>query len=93
MPPILLSPTAPETTSDSPSTHKKDRLNGGQGQSVQQSSGGQRIKAGSAPSKSKLEPEASAALRDQLAAELKTINSAEGAATWAHRVMSAPKTL
>ena len=34
-----------------------------------------------------LDPEASAALRDQLAAELKAIGSAEEAATWAHRVI------
>jgi hypothetical protein len=37
-----------------------------------------------------LDPKASAALRDQLAAELKAIGSAGEAATWAHRVL-APK--
>jgi hypothetical protein len=91
--PDLLSPTAPETTSNGPSTHKKVRLNGGQGRLAQQGSGGQRLKAGSAPSKSRLEPEAAAALREQLVAELKTINSAEEAATWARRVMSDKNTL
>ena len=91
--PDLLSPTTPETKTDGPTENKTDRLNGGQGQSVQQGSGGQRIKPGSARSKSKLEPEASAALREQLAAELQTINSAEEAATWAHRVMSGKNTL
>ena len=40
-----------------------------------------------------LDPEASGALRDQLAAELKGIGSAEEAATWAHRVLPAKGTL
>ena len=38
-------------------------------------------------------PEASAALRDRLAAELKGIGSTEEAATWAHRVLAAKGTL
>src|SRR6516225_998378 len=38
--PDLLSPTAPEPKSDGPAGNKKDRLNGRQGQSVQQGSGG-----------------------------------------------------
>ena len=37
--------------------------------------------------------DASGALRDQLVAELKGIGSAEEAATWAHRVLSAKGTL
>ncbi len=40
-----------------------------------------------------LEPEASAALRDQLTAELKDISSAEEAANWAHRVLGAKNSL
>ena len=40
-----------------------------------------------------LEPEASAALRDQLIAELKDLNSAEEAANWAHRVLGAKNSL
>ena len=40
-----------------------------------------------------LEPEASAALREQLFAELKSISSAEEAANWAHRVISVKNTL
>jgi hypothetical protein len=47
----------------------------------------------SRPSPSILGPEASAALRDQLAAELKGIGSAEEAATWAHRVLGAKDSL
>ena len=40
-----------------------------------------------------LEPEASAALRDQLLAELKDIASADDAATWAHRILGAKNSL
>ena len=40
-----------------------------------------------------LDPEASSALRDQLAAELKGIGSAEEAAAWAYRVLGAKGTL
>ena len=41
------------------------------------------------PPKPILEPEASAALRDQLTAELSEITSTEEAADWAHRVLGA----
>jgi len=77
--PDLLSPAA---------GNEKDRLNGGQGRSAQQVFGGHRAKPGSTPSRPMLEPEASAALRDQLTAELEGISSAEEAANWAHRVIA-----
>jgi hypothetical protein len=88
--PDLLSSPAPEMKSDSPIGNKKDRSNGGQGQSF---SGGHRAGAGSTPSTPKLEPEASAALREQLTTELKDISSTEQAAIWAHRVMGAKNSL
>jgi hypothetical protein len=91
--PDLLSPAAPEAKADSPFGNKKDRLNGGQGQSVQQGSGGHRVKASSTPLRPKLDTEASAALRDQLITELENISSSENAARWAHRVMGAKNTL
>ena len=40
-----------------------------------------------------LQTEASAALRDRLAAELEGIRSADEAARWAHRVLGAKSTL
>jgi hypothetical protein len=89
--PDLLSPAAPEAKADSPFGNKKDRLNGGQGQSVQQGAGGHRAKTSSTPSRAKLDTDASAALREQLTSELKDLNSAEEAANWAHRVMRAKK--
>jgi len=91
--PGLLSPAAPEAKADSPFGNKKDRLNGGQGQSVQQGAGGHRAKTSSTPSRAKLDTDASAALREQLTSELKDLNSAEEAANWAHRVMRAKNSL
>jgi hypothetical protein len=82
--PDLLSPAAPEIKTDVPAGYKEDPLNGGQGQT---GSGIYRKKVGSIPSQPKLEPEGSAALRDQLTAELRDINSTEEAAIWAHRAM------
>jgi hypothetical protein len=87
--PDLLSPVL-ETKSDSPIGNKKGRSNGGQEPSF---SDGHRARAGSIPSRPKLEPQASAVLCEQLTAELKDINSTEQAAIWAHRVMSAKNSL
>jgi hypothetical protein len=91
--PDLLSPTAPETKTNSPTENKKDHLNAGQGQSVRPGSGGHHVKATSIPSRPALEPEASAALCEQLIAGIKDIGSAEEAAGWAHRVMAAKNSL
>ena len=92
--PDLLPPTAPEMKTDGSNTHKKDRFNGGQAQSIQQASvGHHRVKTGSTSSRIMLEPETSAALREQLTTELANINSAEEAANWAHRVMGAKNSL
>ena len=72
---------------------KKTASNGGRGQSVQQGSGGHLAKASSTPSRPALEPEASAALREKLTAELEGVSSPEQAANWAHRVMGAKNSL
>ena len=72
---------------------KKTASNGGRGQSVQQGSGGHLAKASSTPSRPALEPEASAALREKLTAELEGVSSPEQAANWAHRVMGAKNIL
>src|SRR5262245_1495681 len=87
--PDLLSPTAPEIKSDGPAGNKKGSINGRQGQSVRQSPGGYRVKASSTPSRPALEPEASAALRERLTAELTGLSSTEEAANWAHQVLGA----
>jgi ERF superfamily len=88
--PDLPSPTASKTKIESPTRNRKDRLNGGQGPSA---FGGGPVKTGSAPSRPKLEPEASAVVREQLIAELKALNSTEDAANWAHRVLGVKNSL
>jgi ERF superfamily len=89
--PDLLSPTIPKMKAHSPSGNKKDRLNGGQKQSVQQDR--HRAKASSTPLRPQLDTETSAALRQQLVTELENISSSENAAIWAHRVMGAKNSL
>jgi hypothetical protein len=91
--PDLLPPTAPAMKADASTGNKKDRLNGGQGRSVQQASGGHRANADSASFRPRLEPQASAALREQLSAELKDLNCTEEAANWAHRVLATKNSL
>jgi hypothetical protein len=63
----------------------KDRLNGGPNSRQGQSSRRQQKRANRGRT---LESEASMALRDQLIAELKDLNSAEQAADWAHRALA-----
>jgi ERF superfamily len=91
--PDLIAPKTPASKPEGSTGYKKDRLNGGQEQSARQFSGGRPAKAILAPTKPILRPESSAALRDQLAAELKEIKSTEEAADWAHRVLGAKNSL
>ncbi len=81
-----------------PTPTKNESLNGGQPQSPPQQTRGDRnaergTRAGQRPSPPLLDPEASSALCDQLAAELKGIGSAEEAAAWAYRVLGVKGTL
>ena len=85
--PDLNTPTASASEAEKPASKKLGRLNGGQEHSTRPFQLGRGAKAVSVHSKPILDPEASAALREQLAAELKDINSAEEAANWAHRVL------
>jgi ERF superfamily len=91
--PDLNAPTAPAPRTEKPVSKKLGRLNGGQEHSTHRSTVGRGAKAASVHSKPVLNPEASAALREQLAAELKDINSADEAANWAHRVHGAKNSL
>jgi ERF superfamily len=74
--PDLLSSAALEIKPDSssPTVNKKNTFKGGQRQAT--------------PSRPKLKPEASAALREQLTVELNHITSSDEAANWAHRVIA-----
>jgi hypothetical protein len=91
--PDLLSPTAPAMKADGSTGNIKNRLNGGQSRSIQKASGGHRAKAASTSLRPRLGPQASAALREQLTAELKDLNSTEKAANWAHRVLATKNSL
>jgi hypothetical protein len=87
--PDLIAPMQPALKAETGKT--KDRLNGGRNYSNQGQSGRrQQKRANRAPP---LESEASTALRDQLIAELKDLNSAEQAADWAHRALAAKTSL
>src|SRR5262249_13192643 len=82
--PDLIGPMQPALKAET----GKDRLNGGRNYSSQGQSGRRQQKRVNRAQT--LESEASTALRDQLIAELKDLNSAEQAADWAHRAL-APK--
>jgi len=90
--PDLNAPTAPASGAEKPAAKELGRLNGGQEHSAKQFRA-DRGKTISDHSKQILGPEPSAAIRDQLAAELKEINSAEEAASWAHRVLGVKNSL
>jgi hypothetical protein len=79
--PDLVAPTTPASKPEAPSPNKKGHHNGGQRRTF------------SSPSIATLAPEPSAALRDQLIADLKDLKSAEEAANWAHRVLGVKNTL
>ena len=83
--PDLNTPAAP--ISGTAASKNIGRLNGGREHSAGRFPAGRSAKAVSVHPKPILEPEASAALRQQLAADLKDVSSAEEAANWAHRVL------
>jgi hypothetical protein len=86
--PDLIAPTAPASATEKPASEELGRLN-----NTQRLPAGRSTKIASVHSKPILDPEASAALRNQLAAELTNVNSAEAAATWAHRILGAKNSL
>ncbi len=85
--PDLNAPTTPASGAEKPASKKLGRLNSGQEHSTQRSPAGRGANAASVHSEPILDPQASAALRDQLTAELKDLKSADEAANWAHRVL------
>jgi hypothetical protein len=91
--PDLNAPTAPVSGGAKPAAKELGRLNGGQEHSAKQFRADRGTKTISDHSKQILGPEPSAAIRDQLAAELKEINSADEAANWAHRVLRVKNSL
>jgi ERF superfamily len=86
--PDLRAPTAQNFGIVAQPANTNSRLNGSRGASAVS-----RARAASNAKKPNLAPEASAALCEQLLAELKDIASAEDAAIWAHRILGAKNTL
>jgi hypothetical protein len=91
--PDLAAPTVPDSGPERPTTSNKAAgLNGGRGAAVgrvpiRRNGRDRRISIKS------LSTHESAALRDQLMTEVDCLNSAEAAATWAHRIMGAKNSL
>jgi hypothetical protein len=91
--PDLIARTTPPSKAERPPENKNGQLRSGEAHSTQQFSRGRRANAVPNPSKPVLDPKDSAALCDQLTAEIGEIKSDEEAANWAHRVLSAKNTL
>jgi hypothetical protein len=88
--PDLLSPTTSQMQPDF--GNEKGRSNGSQPRSAPRAPKRRPAESVSS-SKQVLEPGSSATLRDQLTIELNALDSAEDAASWAHRVLKAKDTL
>jgi ERF superfamily len=96
--PDLNAPTAATSGVNPLGRAKNSGANGALGQTSPQRRGNRNtaqrdIRAGSHPFPPMLDPDASAALRERLAGELRDIGSTEVAATWAHRVLAAKGTM
>ena len=74
-------------------SHHRTRPNGGDGQLGQKPSAKPRAEPSPAPADSGLRRKLSAVLRDQLLRDVENLNSAEGAAVWARRILPAKNTL
>ena len=93
--PDLDVPNPPDIRLQGPpsSSHGNGRLNGRAKHPEERAGGTAGPKTGSVLLKSMLEASASAALCEQMLAELKTIASADDAATWAHQKLGAKNSL
>jgi hypothetical protein len=90
--PDLTAPTVPDSGPERPVTSNKIAgMNDGRGAGA--ASIRRNGKAHTATLKPVLGPDGSAALRDQLLTDVDRLNSADAAATWAHRIMAAKNSL
>ena len=90
--PDLAAPTVPDSGPERPVTSNKIAgMNGGRGAGA--ASSRRNGKAPTTTIKPVLDPDGSAALRDQLLTDVDGLNSADDAATWAHRIMAAKNSL
>jgi hypothetical protein len=86
--PDLLPPEQPTPKRQEPTPSGNARLNGGRQHRSQRIGRQQGYMAHSRSTEPRLDAEASAALRDQLVAELSRLNDSDEAAAWAHRSLS-----
>jgi hypothetical protein len=90
--PDLTAPTVPDSGLEKPVTSNKIAgMNGGRGAGA--ASIRRNGKAHTNSMRPVLDPDGSAALRDQLLTDVDGLSSAEAAATWAHRIMAAKNSL
>ena len=90
--PDLTAPTVPDSGPERPVTSNKIAgMNGGRGAGA--ASIRRKGKAHTVTIKPVLDPDGSAALRDQLLTDVDRLSSADAAATWAHRIMAAKNSL
>ncbi len=73
--------------------NSRSRLNGGQTHSARKMAAGRGPMTAADPARAFLDAEASAVVREQLLSELKHLNSAEEAATWARQILVAKNAL
>ena len=93
MPLTSMHPTPVDAKAASAASHGRMRPNGGKGQVGQEPSAKPKVGPSFAPANTGLRRKLSAVLRDQLLSEIKGLNSAEGAAVWARRVLPAKNSL
>ena len=87
--PDLTAPTVPDSRPERPViSNKIAGMNGGRGASIRR-----KAKAHTVTIKPALDPDGSAALRDQLLTDVDYLSSVDAAATWAHRIMAAKNSL
>ena len=91
--PDLNAPMPGGSAAEEPAPTSQGRLNGSQSHSTSKIPSRRAAKIVAKPAKPILGPEASAALRDQLLAELKAIASSDDATDWAHRILDAKNSL
>ena len=90
--PDLTAPTVPDSGPERPDTSNKIAgMNGGLGATA--GAGPIRRSGKARPIKPMLDPDGSAASRDQLLADMNRLSSADAAAAWAHRIMAAKNSL
>jgi len=82
-----------ELPSKTIATNSRSRFNGGQTHSARKMAAGRGPMTTADSARAILDAKASAVAREQLLSELKLLNSAEEAATWAHQILAAKNTL